>query len=94
MSKKIHKHIGALTFNLKNGKTCSGSGVLLSPNLVLTVAHNIYCKTTRQIFSNFKFYPAQCGIMNKYYEIEDISIPGAYFLNPLAMHDYALLKLK
>jgi V8-like Glu-specific endopeptidase len=43
-SKRLHKYIGALlSFNSKRGKTpTKGSGVLISPDLVLTCAHNVW----------------------------------------------------
>jgi hypothetical protein len=38
----MHRSIGALTFLNKSKLPRVGSGVLISKNLVLTVAHNIY----------------------------------------------------
>jgi V8-like Glu-specific endopeptidase len=37
-----HSCIGALTFVNKVKKVCKGTAVAISPNLLLTVAHNIY----------------------------------------------------
>ncbi len=40
----MHRSIGAFTFLNKYKNPNAGSGVLISKNLVLTVAHNIYDK--------------------------------------------------
>jgi V8-like Glu-specific endopeptidase len=40
----MHRSIGALTSLNKNKNPTRGTAVLISPNLILTVAHNIYDK--------------------------------------------------
>lgn len=40
----MHQSIGALTSLNSMKQACVGSGVLVSPNLILTSAHNIYDK--------------------------------------------------
>ena len=43
MTKQLHKHIGALTWSDNRvNKLGKGTGILISVNLVLTCAHNIY----------------------------------------------------
>jgi V8-like Glu-specific endopeptidase len=39
-----HRSIGALTFQHGQTWRCAGTGVLISKDLVLTAAHNIYDK--------------------------------------------------
>jgi V8-like Glu-specific endopeptidase len=43
MNLPLHKHIGFLQI-FTEGADAVGSGILISPNLVLTSAHNIYNK--------------------------------------------------
>jgi V8-like Glu-specific endopeptidase len=40
----MHRSIGALIFYNSRQQLCVGSGVAISPNLVLTAAHNVYDK--------------------------------------------------
>jgi hypothetical protein len=40
----LHRSIGAITFLNGMKQLTMGSGVLISPDLVLTVAHNLYDK--------------------------------------------------
>jgi V8-like Glu-specific endopeptidase len=40
----VHSSIGAFTFINSKKLPCAGSGVLISRNLVLTAAHNLYDK--------------------------------------------------
>jgi hypothetical protein len=40
----LHRSIGALTFLNKKMQICAGTGTLISRDLVLTVAHNIFDK--------------------------------------------------
>ena len=44
MSSIIHRSIGAITFLTANQHKGFGSGVAISQDLVLTVAHNVYDK--------------------------------------------------
>ena len=71
-----------------------GTGILISCNLVLTAAHNIYSHQNKILHQDFKFYPGQCGALAKYYEVEDLFFPGKFIWNQAAINDYAILKLK
>jgi V8-like Glu-specific endopeptidase len=51
-----HNCIGALTFVNKVKKVCKGTGVAISPDLVLTVAHNVYDRNYGRQFENFRFF--------------------------------------
>lgn len=44
MRSGFHRWIGAITFNDCFGREGKGSAVLISKNLILTAAHNIYNK--------------------------------------------------
>ena len=94
MNNQLHKHIGALLF-LHPGSTeiGKGTGVLISPNLVLTVAHNLYHRQTKEEFYGFKFYPKQSGQLEQYYEVESTFYPKQFKQYSSAIYDYALLKL-
>lgn len=60
---RLHKHIGALLASNKSvpGEHILGSGVLISPDLVLTAAHNVWYRNKKQENFNIKFYPKLCG---------------------------------
>lgn len=65
----LRKSLGALTFETRNG-IGKGTAVLISGNLILTCAHNIYDKVINYAYTNFKFYLAVHGDSTHYYEIE------------------------
>ena len=95
MHKPMHRHIGALTFSSRRTPDLGkGSGTLISPDLVLTAAHNIYNADTGEVHFNFRFYPGHCGLLGNGLEIDDFFLPGKYVLNRCVANDYALLKLK
>lgn len=62
MQKDFHQQIGALiSVSPTTKKVKYGTGVLISPDLVLTVAHNIFDMGTRHDYQELKFYPGQYG---------------------------------
>lgn len=73
------KYIGALEMFAKSlpGKTIRGSGILISSNLVLTAAHNVWANKVSQEVSNIKFYPGVCGFLDesKCYECSILYYP-------------------
>jgi V8-like Glu-specific endopeptidase len=56
-----YRSIGALTFFNKKKQPGCGSGVLISNNLVLTAAHNIYDKAYECENTGFRFYVGAHG---------------------------------
>ena len=95
MKQPQHCNTGALTFrSRKEDNLGNGTGTLISSNIVLTAAHNIYNRNTGEMYFDFKFYPGANGVLDEHYEVEDFYIPGKYVLNPIEVNDYALLKLK
>jgi V8-like Glu-specific endopeptidase len=74
-----------------------GSGVLISRDLILTAAHNLYDKDLRKENEEFKFYLGACGTAEKYYELEDWRYLTEFSTCPTNERlefDYALIKLK
>ena len=70
MDEQLHKDIGALTSKAKNcPDLVKGSGALISENLVLTAAHNLYNCGTREFYSDLRFYPKQHGDLDRYVEV-------------------------
>jgi V8-like Glu-specific endopeptidase len=62
----LRRSIGALTFQTPQDEG-KGTAVLISPNLILTCAHNIYDKEKRIEYKDFKFYLAVHGECDLYY---------------------------
>ena len=49
MKTPLHKNIGALKIKSYKKGRIMGTGVLISPNLVLTSAHNVYDRDEKEI---------------------------------------------
>lgn len=47
---KLHRSLGAITFLNYDRYPAAGTGTLISPNMVLTVAHNVYDNQTKNHF--------------------------------------------
>jgi V8-like Glu-specific endopeptidase len=93
----LHRSIGALTFLNKIKKLAKGSAALISPNLILTVAHNIYDKSYQHENDFFKFYLGVDGVAEQFYEVESYRFMSEYKTCPPSSkmeNDYALMKLK
>jgi V8-like Glu-specific endopeptidase len=92
MPELLHRHIGALLFtDTRTTYKGKGSGILISPNLVLTSAHNIYNRGI--LNTDFKFYPGLNGELQQFYTIEQFFVPAQFLLDSSPINDYALLKL-
>lgn len=91
------KHIGALEMECSawKGRIYRGSGILISRNLVLTSAHNVWCGDYNQPFSSIKFYPGVCGVLAEVpcYECSVVFYPKEHRTSKLPIHDFALLQL-
>ena len=63
----IHGSIGAITYRNKKYWSGVGSCVLISKNLVLTSAHNIYNRQQKAVNNGFKVFFGANGVAEKYY---------------------------
>jgi V8-like Glu-specific endopeptidase len=63
----VHRSIGAMTYRNMNKQLGTGSGVLISENLVLTTAHNIYDRDKGSKYTEFRFYPGAHGDTDYYF---------------------------
>jgi V8-like Glu-specific endopeptidase len=70
-----HRSIGAITFLTKKKRFAVGSGILISKNIVLTAAHNIYDKDYNCENSDFRFYVGANGETNIFYTAESWKYP-------------------
>lgn len=72
-----------------------GTGILISPNLVLTAAHNIWYRDQNRQFESFQFFPGAFGSMNKNkaYNCSVFYYPPEHKTSPKTLYDYALLQL-
>jgi V8-like Glu-specific endopeptidase len=94
MNKAIHRHIGALVFKtMLHEHTSKGTGILISPDLVLTGAQNVWNRKAKAENFDFLFYPGQSGILKDPKKISQIFYPAEYQKRESVEEDYALLKL-
>ena len=77
MTGPIHKHIGVLLFESEHtiayGK---GTAMLISPNLALTCAHNIFNRRTGEQYCKIKFFPGQAGVLERPMEVDKVFFPA------------------
>ena len=57
----------ALTFLNANKASHAGSGVLVSKDIILTAAHNIFDKKKMTEHTDFKVYIGACGTAEEYH---------------------------
>jgi V8-like Glu-specific endopeptidase len=80
MSNHPHKGIGFVQMEFK-GEKASGTGLLISPNLVLTCGHNIFSNKIEkgnQYATKIHFYPGHRGELGKGYEMESYYLPKEF----------------
>ena len=95
MSEEMHRYIGAISFkDLGRKKVGKGSGILISPNLVLTAAHNLLFAKTKEKYADLVFYPGHSGILEGGVRIIDSYYPKEHEISQKPCYDYALLKLE
>jgi V8-like Glu-specific endopeptidase len=99
MNELMHKNIGAITFKHPHKNPQGfGTGFLISENLVLTCAHNLYDRAEKVYHLDLKFYPGVYGTLEKPFEVEAIRLPEDYLKEKSnlksILFDYAILKLK
>lgn len=70
MNEKLHKNIVAIVWKNSFGLVGRGSGLLVSPNLVLTCAHNLYNDRFERVEEEyFRIYPGQHGSLGAAYRV-------------------------
>jgi V8-like Glu-specific endopeptidase len=74
----MHRSIGGLM--IESGELwANGSAFLISPNLALTAAHNVFNHRTGQTYQNWKLYlPTSGGVRENFIEIESVRYPTEY----------------
>lgn len=90
-----HRLIGAVIFK-KHNKAADislGTGILISPDIVLTAAHNLYNFKNKAEHKKFRFYLGQSGRLTSYYSVETVYYPEEFTKTNSATHDYGLLHL-
>ena len=93
---RLYSLIGQLSFTDKQKRDLrKGTGILISPNLVLTANFNILNTQTCDLFENIKFYLGNDNSEKRAYDIEDVYVPDRTFINrKKTIFAYGLLKLK
>jgi V8-like Glu-specific endopeptidase len=87
--------LGYIEGYAEGGVRYMGTGILISSNVVLTCAHNVYGKDKKSDFKEVRFYLRQHGPIREYFEVEEHYYPDEFREKPgSAKDDYALLKLK
>lgn len=73
-----------------------GTGFLISGDLVLTSAHNVYSKIADYTYRNLVFFPGVSGPLGNStgYKVVDFRFPQEHTLKGNEEYDYALLKLE
>lgn len=74
LSKLPYRHLGVI---ISRGErhVSYGTGILISRNLVLTCAHNIFNATKRILFKELSFYPGQHGLLTNPHRVESYMFP-------------------
>ena len=79
MKEQIHRFMVAIVWRKRisnSPKIGRGSGILISQNLVLTVAHNFYFDRDRVEDNCFELFVGQSGPMLRPYKIEAVFTPN------------------
>ena len=78
MAKLHHRLLGAIICHDSQKNMQTGTGMLLSPNLVLTCAHVIVNAKENEPFPNIDFYPRQYGELTKAIKVQSHEYPQEY----------------
>jgi V8-like Glu-specific endopeptidase len=89
-----HRLIGAVIFKKHDQEDISlGTGILISPDIVLIAAHNLYNFKKKAKHKKFWFYLGQSGRLTSYYPVKAVYYPEEFTKTNNATHDYGLLHL-
>ena len=96
MTKVPHKHVVAIIWRNHENEVGRGSGVLVSGNVVITCAHNLYHRTVPVHESWLEIYVAPWGELGKFYKVEKYYVNnrfGECSKENSILYEYALIKL-
>ncbi len=93
MKKLPHRLIGIILSEDESGKVGVGTGILISPDLVLTVAHNIYNFEGKKEYHKISFCPGHSGPIGDKKEVKSRYYPEAFKLDNSPKNDIALMRL-
>ena len=79
MSKRLHRHTGAIVFRGKVSQQVGrATGILISPDLVLTGAQNVWNRRGKEEYVDHVFYVAQSGELKDGKSIQKIFYPSSF----------------
>jgi V8-like Glu-specific endopeptidase len=93
----MHRSIGGVEIEDDEGLIYHGTAFLLSSDLLLTAAHNVYSRKSKKPYRRLKFYLSTKGVGDHHYEVEAFKFLDEYrnaTNSDSYKYDYAVLKLK
>jgi V8-like Glu-specific endopeptidase len=68
--------VGVIHFRNGQGQLGTGTGFLISSDLVLTVAHNIYSRKQGVRHTQILFFPGVSGSLPAAFKVKDVRYPS------------------
>jgi hypothetical protein len=92
MQKRLHRFTSAIIWE-EAGQIGRGTGFLVSSNLIITVAHNLFNRGIRVGKEAIKIYVGAYGELKNPCTVQKVYIPEEYLAKKLPEFDYSLIKL-